>query len=94
MALGNFHATRGDAPRAEAALRRAAELAPMGSPARLRLAEFLARTGRGEEGKRLLGEITRKAPDYLPAWRRIAEQAFAARQYDDSHRALECVDGH
>jgi len=77
MALGNFHATRGDAPLAEAALRTAADLAPMGSPARLRLAEFLAQTGRGEEGKRLLGEITQKAPDYLLAWRRIAAQAFA-----------------
>ncbi len=61
----------------------------MGSPARLKLADFYLAFQKPEEGKRILAEITEKAPGFLPAWRRLAEVALVERKYDESLKALE-----
>jgi tetratricopeptide (TPR) repeat protein len=83
MALGTLYLARDDRPRAEPALKKAAELAPLRSALRLRYADFKLRTGAEEEGKRLLEEVTRKAPDYVPAWIRLAQFALAQAKTDD-----------
>src|SRR5262249_342853 len=67
---------------AEREYKTAADIVPIGSPARIGLADFYLRSRRPDEAKRVLTEITRKAPDYLPAWRRLAEVAFSERQFD------------
>jgi exosortase/archaeosortase family protein len=77
MALGSLYLARDDRVRAEPFLKKAAELAPLRSALRLRYADFKLRTGAPEEGKRLIEEITRKAPDYVPAWIRLAQLALA-----------------
>ena len=35
--------------------------------------------------------MTEKAPDFLPAWRRLAEVALNERKYDESLKALDAV---
>ena len=57
----------------------------------LQLTSFIGREAEIAEAKRLLGEMTEKAPDYLPAWRRLAEIAVAERRYDDATKALNVV---
>jgi tetratricopeptide (TPR) repeat protein len=59
--------------------------------ARLRLADFYFATQRSEDGRRVLREITVKAPDFLPGWRRLAEVALLERRYDDAVEALAPV---
>jgi len=60
-------------------------------PARMRLADFYLLSGKPGEAKRILSETTQKAPDYLPAWRRLAEIALQERNYDDSLKALQPI---
>ena len=67
---GGMVATKLDAAQAEREFKAAAEIAPVGSPARMRLADFYLLARKPDEAKRILSEITQKAPEYLPAWRR------------------------
>ena len=50
-------------PQAEREFRTASDLAPIGSPARVRLADFYLLTRRPEEAGASCKEITEKAPD-------------------------------
>lgn len=77
LALASLYLARNDRALAEPALKKAAELAPFRSAHRLRYADFKLGTGAGQEGKRVLEEITRNAPDYIPAWVRLAHLAYA-----------------
>jgi Tfp pilus assembly protein PilF len=63
----------------------------VGSAARVRLADFYLLLRRPDEAKQTLTEITLKAPDFLPAWRRLAEIAFAERKWDEAVKALDVV---
>ena len=38
-----------------------------------------------------MGEITQKAPEFLPAWHRVAEVSLAEGQYDESAKALHVI---
>ena len=91
MALANFLVGKRDAAGAEREFKAAAGLAPVGSAARLRLADFYLLLRRPEEARKTLVEITEKAPDFLPASRRLAEIAFAEQKRDEAVKAL---DGH
>jgi tetratricopeptide (TPR) repeat protein len=82
-----------DPTRAGEEFKTAAELAPIRSNARVKFAEFKAQTGGAEEAKGMLKEITRQAPDYLPAWILLGQIAFAEKQYDESLKLVENVFG-
>ena len=69
-----------DLTEADRELKAAAQLAPPRSPARLAYAEFKLRNGAIDEAKDLLQKITREAPDSLPAWRLLAQIAFAREE--------------
>jgi len=86
--LGNLYTTQNKLKDADAAFKTAADLAPLRSPRRLSYANFKIQTGDLAEGKRLLAEITKGAPDYLPAWIREAEIALAEKKYDDCDSLL------
>ena len=88
-ALGNLYLARNDRAQAEPALKRSAELAPLRSGQRLRYAEFELASGAPEAGKRLLEEITRKAPDYVPAWVLLAQFAYAKAKTDECAGLLD-----
>lgn len=81
--LGNMYAAENKLKEADAAFKTATDLSPVRSPKRLGYANFKIQTGDLEEGKRLLAEITKAAPDYLPAWLREAEIALVEKKYDD-----------
>lgn len=83
MDLGGLYLARNDRGQAEAALKKGAELAPLRSTVRLRYAEFKLRSGAGQEAKRLVEDITRKAPDYVPAWVFLAQVAFAQAKTEE-----------
>ena len=91
MVLGDFYRSNQDVAQAEREYRAAAEIAPVGSPMRVKLADFYLTAGRRDEAKQVLDDITQKAPEYLPAWRRRAEIALAEGKYEDSAKALETV---
>lgn len=90
-ALGNLYWMSNDLERAEAALKTGADLSPQRSPRRLQYADFRLKTGSVDEAKKLLEEITRKAPDYLPAWNYLAQVAFAQQRLDDCSAILQKV---
>ena len=83
-AYGNLYFAQNDRKQAEGAFKMAAELSPPRSPKRLGYAQYKIRAGDLTDGKQLLQEITRKTPDYLPAWRWLAEIALAEKNYDES----------
>ena len=85
-AFGSLYVLQNDPKRAEEAFKTAAELSPLRSPKRLQYAQFKIQSGDLAEGKRLLQEMTEKTPDYLPAWRWLAEIALREKKYD------ECAD--
>jgi tetratricopeptide (TPR) repeat protein len=91
LVLGDFYASRRDSTQAEREYKAAAALEPVGSLARLKLADFYFALQKPDEGKRILHEITEKAKDFLPAWRRTAEVALLERRYDDAVKALAPV---
>ncbi len=83
-AYGNLYYAQNDRQQAGEAFKMAAELSPPRSPRRLGYAQYKIRAGDLADGKQLLQEITRKTPDYLPAWRWLAEIALAEKNYDES----------
>ena len=91
MALGNLYWTQNDLPRAEQAFKTGAGISPARSPKRLNYAEFKLKTGSLDDAKKLLDEITRNTPDYLPAWIVLAQIAFSERRFDDSAALLQKV---
>jgi len=82
-AYGNLYVAQNDPKHAEEAFKTAAELSSPRSPRRLRYAQYKIQTGDLKTGKQLLREISQKTPDYLPAWRWLAEIALAEKNYDE-----------
>ena len=89
IALGNLYLATRDIDQAEAEFKLAAELAPLDSVVQIRLVDFYILTRQNDEAKLLLHDITADAPDFLPAWRRLAEIAFSERNYEEAGRALD-----
>ena len=82
-ALGTLYWSRNDLKEADQAFKTAADLAPLRSPIRLRYADFLIKTGAGEQAKKLLEEISGKVPDYLPPRVFLMKMACAKQQDED-----------
>ena len=91
LALGKIYWSKRDLSNADQEFKSAAQLAPPRSTAGLIYAEFKARTGRTAEAKAQLSGITRDAPDFLPAWRLLAQIALAEKQFDESLSLVETV---
>jgi tetratricopeptide (TPR) repeat protein len=88
FALGNLYLRKSMLTEADAEFKMAAELAPKRSPVRLSYANFKIQSGDVAEGKRLMAEISKEAPDYVPAWIRQAEIALEERRFDDCEHLL------
>jgi predicted Zn-dependent protease len=65
-ALASIYWSRNELKEADQAFKTAVGLAPTRSPARLRYADFLLKTGGSAEAKKILEETNQKLPDYLP----------------------------
>lgn len=90
-AMARFHVTQNNPTQALAEHKAAAELAPLRSPLRLGYISYLAQTGAVAEAVTALKELTQKAPDYLPAWRALAQVALQERRFDDALALLQNV---
>lgn len=90
-ALGNLYWMNNDLERADAAFKAGAELSPPRSSRRLKYADFKLKTGSTNEATKLLEELTRKVPDYLPPHIYLAQLAFAQDRLDDCSAILEKV---
>lgn len=90
-ALGMLYWGRRDLISADAALKKAADAAPIRSPRRINYAQFLLQTGKEEEAKRFLDDLTKRAPDYFPAhiWR--AEMALSDKDYARAEELVKRV---
>jgi tetratricopeptide (TPR) repeat protein len=91
VALGNQRWRQGDLPGARQAFGAALESAPIRSQRRMICADFHLQTTNVDEAKRILGETTLKAPDFIPAWTRLSEIAMAEKKYDESASLLQQV---
>ena len=91
LALAGLLWLRKNSVEAGQELKTAAELSPIRSAARLKYAEFEAKTGAVDEATAILKEITRQAPDYLPAWGCLAKFAYSKKRYDESLAFLENI---
>lgn len=90
--LATVYLMRKDLKQGEAAFKAAVDLSPLRSPRRLLYAGFKVDAGAAEDGKKILEEITRKAPDYVPGWTMLAQIAFVEGKYDDCSAFLKRVE--
>lgn len=90
-ALGNLYWSEKDLTKAGAAFKTAADLSPPRSTRRLQYAQFKLQNGDTAAGQRMLQAMVQKAPDYLPAWLKLADIAAAEKKYDDSAAILNKV---
>lgn len=91
LAMANFCLIQKDFPGVDRELKAAAELSGARSNSRLKYAEFKAQRGAADEARALLRDITKAAPDYLPAWRFLGQIALTQRKYDEALMLLENV---
>lgn len=75
-----------DLAKAEQYLKQAASLTPVRSGKPLNYALFKLGTGATSEARKMLDEIARQAPDYLPAQRILASLAWSDRKFDECSR--------
>jgi tetratricopeptide (TPR) repeat protein len=88
LALGTFYLAKREPARAKEEFDLAAEKAPVRSGTQIRVVDFYRLLGQPDEGDRRLDEIVKEAPDFYPAWRRIAQYAFSDKDYDRAQEAL------
>ena len=91
LTLANAYLAKNDYTKAGEAFKTAAAHAPLRSSACIKLAEFKLGTGATGEAASMLQEVTRKAPDYLPAWQLQAQIAFTEKKYEEALTLLENV---
>jgi tetratricopeptide (TPR) repeat protein len=88
LALGTFYLAKREPARAKEEFDVAAEKAPVRSGTQIRVVDFYRLLGQPDEGDRRLDELVKEAPDFYPAWRRIALYAFTDKNYDRAQEAL------
>jgi tetratricopeptide (TPR) repeat protein len=74
---------RKDLKGAEEEFKKASDLAPKLSSARMQLPSFLLQTGSAQEAKKIVEQINKDVPDYLPARVFLMRTACAEKQDDD-----------
>lgn len=91
FAMADLDMIRKDPTNAAAALEKAADLAPMRSPIRMKYIEFLAQIGSFDKARKRAEEITKEAPDYIPCWVTLMNMAMNRRQYDDAAKYANTI---
>jgi tetratricopeptide (TPR) repeat protein len=91
LAMSLLLAARGEKEKAVEELKTASDLAPVRSNERIRYAELLATTGDIEKAEAVATETSKAAPDFLPAWRLLAQIALYSNKPDEALKRLENV---
>jgi tetratricopeptide (TPR) repeat protein len=81
--MANLYSARKDLKNMELELAAAAKLSPLRSTARLAYAQFEFQSGSVDQARQILADITRQAPDFIPAWTYLMKMSYAERKYDD-----------
>ena len=80
-ALGNLYLLQKDVKQADQAFAKATELSPPRSGKALFYAQFKILTGDPDTGRKILQDLVKQAPDYLPGWIALAQLAGTAKDY-------------
>src|SRR6266568_1676922 len=88
-ALAALYLLRNDKDKAGPELEKAAKLAKVRSPETVKFAQFKLQNGAPEEAKAFLTNITKQAPDFLPAWPILGRIAVNEKKYDDALKLVE-----
>src|SRR5437763_2335656 len=88
-ALAGLYLARKDNEKAGLELEKAAKLAKARSPETVRFAQFKVQNGAAEEAKAFLANVTKQAPDFLPAWPILGRIANNEKKYDDALKLIE-----
>src|SRR2546430_6848996 len=88
-ALAGLYLARKDNEKAGLELEKAAKLAKARSPETVRFAQFKVQNGAAEEAKAFLANVTKQAPDFLPAWPILGRIANNEKKYDDALKLVE-----
>lgn len=87
-ALAVLYWRRNDVTDAEQAFAKAADLAALRSSKRLQYAQFEIQKGDRAAGRKILDEVTTKAPDYLPGLMLLAELDESDKRFDESEAVV------
>ena len=93
LGLGYLYLARGNPGRAGPEFKAAADLSTIRSSERIKYAEFQIATGAAGDAKTGLLDITRQAPDYIPAWSVLAQLAVRDKKFDEALSLLQNVLG-
>ena len=88
-ALAAVYFARKDNEKAGLESEKAAKLAKVRSPETIKFAQFKVQNGRPDEAKAFLANVTKQAPDFLPAWPILGRIANNEKKYDDALRLVE-----
>src|SRR5438067_9166909 len=88
-ALAALYLARKDNEKAGLESEKAAKLAKVRSPETIKFAQFKVQNGAAEEAKAFLANITKQAPDFLPAWTMLGRIADNEKKYDDALKLVE-----
>jgi tetratricopeptide (TPR) repeat protein len=91
LAMSFLSAARGEKEKAIASLKKASDLAGVRSNERIKYAEVLASNGEVEQAETIANETAKAAPDFLPAWRLLAQIALFGNKPDEALKRLEHV---
>jgi tetratricopeptide (TPR) repeat protein len=91
MLLGDLFLVQNDRERTEQEYKTAADLSTPGSLPGIRLADFYMLTGRPDNAKQTLRRMTEKAPDYLPAFYKLAELLLLENDYDGCSKLVDAI---
>jgi len=88
-ALAALYLARKDNEKAGLELEKAAKLAKVRSPETIKFAQFKVQNGRPDEAKAFLANVTKQAPDFLPAWPILGRIANNEKKYDEALQLVE-----
>jgi tetratricopeptide (TPR) repeat protein len=89
--MGALASMRKDQQAASDSLKTAADLSPLRSATRIKYADFRFQSGSTEDAEHILEDVTRQAPDYMPAWINLMQMFFAERNYDQCAEVIAKV---
>jgi tetratricopeptide (TPR) repeat protein len=87
--LAALYLARKDKGKAGLELEKAAKLAKVRSPETIKFAQFKVQNGAPDEAKAFLANVTKQAPDFLPAWPILGRIANNEKKYDEALNLVE-----
>lgn len=90
-ALAQLHFLQKENDAAVDALQNAAAFAPLRSPIRIKYIDYLIQKGSVDEARKILKDMTGKAPDYVPGWATLLNLAVSQKQYDEASHLTDTI---